>query len=101
MKPVEFAPAARDDLAAIGLYIAADNPERALSFVDALEQRAQRIGERPGSFPARDGISLGLRSAVHGSYMILFRELPDLVRIVRVLHGARDLSAMARRDELG
>jgi toxin ParE1/3/4 len=101
MKPVAFAPAARDDLVAIGLYIAKDNPERALGFVEELEDRARRIGERPRSFPARDGISPGLRGAVHGRYLILFRDLADHVRIVRILHGARDLRAMTAHGELG
>jgi Arc/MetJ-type ribon-helix-helix transcriptional regulator len=50
-----------------------------------------RNRERPGSFPARDDISPGLRSAVHGRYLLLSRELRDEVRIVRIVHGARDL----------
>jgi len=100
MKPVEFAPVARDDLIALGEYIADDNPERALSFIDELEDRARSIGERPGSFPARDDISPGLRCALHGRYLILFRDLPAFVRIVRILHGARDLPTLASRGEL-
>jgi toxin ParE1/3/4 len=100
MKPVELAPAAHADLAAIGLYIAKDNPARALSFVDELEACAMRIGAQPLAHPARDGISPGLRSAVHGRYLILFRNLPDVVRIVRILHGARDLPALQQRGAL-
>lgn len=100
MKPVEFAPAARGDLVAIGEYIADDNAERALSFVAEIEIRARAIGERPRSFPARDDISPGLRCALHGDYLILFRDLPAIVRIVRVLHAARDLPALARQGGL-
>jgi len=98
MKPVEFSPAAHGDLRAIGLYIADDNPERAMTFVAELEARARAIGERPLSFPARDEIGPGLRSALHGRYLILFRELQDRVRIVRILHGARDLPRAASGD---
>ena len=46
---------------------------------------------RPGSFPARDELHEGLRSARHGRYLIFFMEAEEEVRIVRVLHGARDL----------
>ena len=98
MKRVEIAPAARDDLRDIALYIADDNPDRAESFVAELEARFAVIAERPRSFPARDAISPGLRAAPHGRYRILFRELGDLVRVVRVLHSARDFAAIADDD---
>lgn len=99
MKPVEFSPAARADLMAIGLYIADDNPERAESFVIELTEHARAIGERPLSYPARDDISAGLRSTGYGRYLIFFRDLPEIVRIIRVLHGARHLGAIAENEE--
>jgi toxin ParE1/3/4 len=99
MKPVEVAPAAREDLHGIALYIADDNPTRALSFVAELEDRFVAIGERPLSFPLREDISPGLRSASHGRYRILFRDRPEAVRIVRVVHAARDAAAMAIEGE--
>jgi toxin ParE1/3/4 len=92
VKLLEISPAARADLAEIAGYIAADNPERALSFIAELEARAMQAAERPLSFSSRDDISPGLRSASHGRYLVLFRDLPDRVRIVRVLHGARDMT---------
>lgn len=91
MKRLRFAPAARTDLLAIGLYIAEDDPMRAESFVTELESKARMAAERPRSFPARDDVSPGLRAILHGRYLIFFREYDDEVRIVRVLHGARDL----------
>lgn len=100
MKRVEVAPAALGDLRAIALYIADDNPDRAESFVAELEARFAAIGERPLSFPARDEIGPGLRGATHGRYRILFRDLGDRVRIVRVLHAARDDAALAAEGGL-
>jgi toxin ParE1/3/4 len=91
MKRLVFTPAARDDLMTIGLYIADDNPPRAESFVAELEAKARHLAENPRSYPARDDISPGLRAAVHGRYLLLYREFEDEVRIVRVVHGARDL----------
>ena len=92
MKRLGYAPEARRDLLMIGLYIAEDNPDRAESFVAELEAKAAQAAERPNSFPARDDVSPGLRAVGHGRYLLFFRDLPDEVRIVRVLHGARDLA---------
>ena len=50
MKRLEFSPAARDDLLAIGLYIAEDNPARAESFVTELEGTAAPGGAAPAQF---------------------------------------------------
>ena len=91
MKRLVFSPAARADLVAIALYIAEDSPDRADSFVAELEVKASQAAERPASFPARDDLSPGLRAARHGRYLLFFRETPAGVRIVRVLHGARNL----------
>lgn len=98
MKPVEIAPAALDDLRAIALYIAEDNPERADGFVAEIEARFAVIGERPLSFPARDEVSSGLRNAPYGRYRIFFRDLPHAVRIVRVVHAARDFVSLAGEE---
>lgn len=91
MKRLGFAPEARADLVAIGLFIAEDSPERAASFVAELEAKAIQAAERPRSFPARDDLSPGLRAVGHGRYVLFFRELPDEVRVVRAVHASRDL----------
>lgn len=84
-------PTARADLIEIGDFIALDNPGRAVTFIDEIEARLIQIAERPESFPARDELHVGLRSARHGRYLIFFAENGDEVQIVRVLHGTRDL----------
>ncbi len=84
-------PAARADLIEIADFIAQDEPRRALSFVAEIEARMREAAKRPGSFPARDELHEGLRAARHGRYLIFFVEAGDEVRVVRILHGARDL----------
>lgn len=84
-------PAARQDLIDIGDFIAADNPQRAITFVPEIEERIRQTAERPQSFPERPELHEGLRVARHGRYLIFFIAKVDKVRIVRVLHGARDL----------
>lgn len=92
MKQLVISEAARRDLIDIGDHIAEDNPERSITFVDELEAKAGKAGERPSSFPAREDLGPGVRSALHRSYNIFFREGPEEVRILRILHGARDFS---------
>ena len=91
MRRLSILPAARTDLIEIGDFIATDNPERAVSFVAEIEAKITAVAIRPESFPARDELLEGMRSARHGRYLIFFLALEDEVRIVRVLHGARDL----------
>jgi toxin ParE1/3/4 len=38
-----------------------------------------------------------LRVTFHWAYAIYYRPLPDAVVIIRVLHGARDVAALAER----
>ena len=87
-------PAAQADLIEVGDVIAADNPARALSFIAEVEARMREAAERPASFPRRDDLHRGLRAARHGRYLIFFVEEGDEVRVVRVIHGARDLGAV-------
>ncbi|MBA3810917.1 MAG: type II toxin-antitoxin system RelE/ParE family toxin [Caulobacteraceae bacterium] len=96
MKRLAFAPAARADLMSIGRYIAEDDPARAESFVAELESKARQAAERPLSFAAREDLAPGLRAAIHGRYVLFFRDLAHEVRVVRVLHGARDLGQIFR-----
>jgi toxin ParE1/3/4 len=91
MKHLVYLPAALADLKAITLFIADDNPDRAISFVDELRSIAAEAAQRPASFPARDDLAPGLRAARYGRYLIFFQEIAGDFQIVRVLHGARDL----------
>jgi toxin ParE1/3/4 len=84
-------PKAIADLEAIGDFIAADDPARAVSFIDELMALCSRIAERPEAFQRREDIAKGLRQAVHGRYLALFTATADGAVIERVVHGARRL----------
>lgn len=79
-----LSPRAQLDLEEIGDYIA-----RAISFLDELKARCERIFEMPTAYPARDDFGVGIRMAVHGRYLILFRLDQAGVRVERILHSAR------------
>ncbi|HJU19356.1 MAG TPA: type II toxin-antitoxin system RelE/ParE family toxin [Stellaceae bacterium] len=88
-----FSPRAAADLDEIAAYIARDNPGRAATFIDELEAQCKAVARAPLNYPAREDLAAGVRMAVFRRYLILFRELPqtNVVRIERVVHGARNL----------
>jgi toxin ParE1/3/4 len=88
-----LSPRAAADLEEIAVYIARDNPGRAASFVAELEAKCRAVANSPELYPARADLAPGLRMAVHGRYLVLYRDLPgeNTVRVERVLHSARDL----------
>jgi toxin ParE1/3/4 len=88
-----LSPRAAADLEEIADYIARDNPVRAASFVAELEATCQAVAASPEHYPARSDLAPGLRMAVRGRYLVLYRNLPgeNTVRVERVLHGARNL----------
>lgn len=89
-----LSPSAVADLEDIADYIARDNPIQAATFVTELEAKCRAVAPELYSF--RTDLAPGLRMALHGRYLVLFRDLPDqnTVRIERVLHSARNLSRL-------
>jgi toxin ParE1/3/4 len=86
-----FSPRANTDLEEIGDYIARDNPARAISFLEELRSHCADILAAPASYAPREDLGTGVRMAVHRRYLILFRADTDVVRVERILHGARRL----------
>jgi toxin ParE1/3/4 len=91
MKKISFSPAARDDLMDIAVFIAQDNPTRALTFVDEIENRCGGLGRSPGIGTARPELGEGVCMLPHGRYLIFYRAAGDAVRIERIMHSARDV----------
>ena len=90
---VFFSPLAEGDLEAIGDYIADDNPARAVSFVADLRTQCMTIAKAPQAYRPRPDLGVGVRSCAHGNYVVLFTATKAQLSIVRILHGAMDISA--------
>jgi len=88
---VRFSPAAQADLMDIAIFIAEDNPRRALRFVDELERKCEALGQAPGIGTSRTELGEGIRVLPHGRYLIFYREANKGLRIERILHGSRDI----------
>ena len=90
--------AAEQDVANHAEYIQRDSLDAALRFLDAVDAAFRRLGENPQigavcrfTKPHYAGMRVwpvpGFRK-----YLIFYRVAPGEVEVIRVLHGARDLS---------
>lgn len=86
---VRLSSQARQDLIAIGDYIARDNPSRAASFVAELANKCANLTLMPlGSPIVARYQARGIRRRVHGNDQIFYGVDRDQ------LHGARDYEAL-------
>ncbi|QDU60515.1 Plasmid stabilization system protein [Planctomycetes bacterium Pan216] len=86
---VNFSPQSQKDLDEIHDYIAADSPERALSWIRQIETACTSLSEAP---LLGTPLAIGLRhvrATTYGNYVIYYRVRDDQVDILRVVHGAR------------
>jgi toxin ParE1/3/4 len=91
---LELSPAADADLVEIASFIARDNVPRAYTFVAELETACAQLIDYPYSGVARSDIRIGLRSKPHGRYVIFYCVFETVIRIERIVHGARDIDAI-------
>lgn len=91
-------PEAREDLREIEDYIAQDNPQAALSFVERLTERFKQLVDFPHIGRNRDDIRAGYRSITEGNYVIYYRVRPEVIEVMHVLHGARDVAELLKPE---
>lgn len=79
----------RNDVAAIALLIATDNPLAAERWIAGLDRLIKLIAANPGMGEAVDHLRPGLRRSTYGRYVIFYKPRPDDILLYRILHGAR------------
>ena len=93
--------AALQDLAEIGAYIARDNPERAVSFIDELLEHCERLGAQPLRNPLVPRYKAhGIRRCVHANYLIFYRVGLKQIEVIHVFQGAREYEPLLFPDDL-
>jgi toxin ParE1/3/4 len=89
---VILTPQSLEDLKAVVVFIAKDNPVRARSFGNELIDRALSVATFPelGRVVPEVG-EPAVREVIHGAYRIIYEIFPDreTVSVLRFWHGAR------------
>jgi toxin ParE1/3/4 len=100
MKPtLVWTPQAREDLLEIYLTIGIDNATAAERLYSTIEEKVNLLASHPRLGVRRPEIAPTARMLVEGMYLLLYETHPntdegpvDVIEIVRVMHGHRDLS---------
>ena len=99
MAQVRWSLTAGNDLQDIEDFIARDSVLHAVAFVDRIVESAEtllknpRIGRVVPEFSRED-----LREVIFRNYRIVYLLQDERVIVLRVVHGSRDLAALARRE---
>lgn len=88
---IEIAADAEQDLAAIGDWIAIDNPQRAITFVEESLAACRTLDLMPELFTEVSRLGAGAHRMVSARHVVLYRIEAGAVVIARVLHGNRSL----------
>lgn len=82
---------------AVTRYLRRHNPAAAARFVRAFQATVAQLARMPGLGRLRPDLGApetrSWRVRGFGSYLIFYEVLPDRLRLLRVLHGARNLQA--------
>lgn len=94
MSSFSIAPLAQADIDEIWDYIAADNPPAADRWLDVLYDKFLLLASQPLIGQIREELSPDLRSFSVDRYVLYYKVLGQRIRILRVLHGARDIEPL-------
>lgn len=88
MTELFWTPEATQDRDEIYDYIEADNPAAALALDELFSEKAERLVDHPNlGRPGRVADTLEL--VAHRNYILIYDLAGDFVRVLRVLHAAR------------
>ena len=93
---IEWSELALDDLADIQRYIAKDSAYYGREFVERIFASADRLGDFPMSgrtVPEADDAHI--RELIVRGYRVMYRVDDELVLMLAVVHGSRDVGGMA------
>ena len=80
------------DIEHIRDYIAQDSPAYAQAFAERLLRTTRHLPRFPHSGrPMPEADNPSIREVIYQGYRIVYRLRPDIIEIVMVVHGSRDL----------
>jgi len=98
MSAYVLSPDALQDLQDIWDFVALDNVNAANEQEDEFFNAFEKLARQPGMGHTRPDLTdRGVRFWPEGSYLIVYRELPNALQVVGVLHGSRDVPEIMRK----
>ena len=91
---LKYLPTAQEDLISILEFIARDNPDRAVLFINKLDNRVSQLEQQPllGRIPRHMKLrEYGYRVLIIESYLVFYVIRGKIIEIHRVIHGSRNL----------
>jgi toxin ParE1/3/4 len=85
---------AEADLDELWAHIAANNPDAADRMVDAILEGSRVHVRFPGMGLSREDLRPGPRCFVVSPYIVFYRPIDDTIEVLRIVHGARDISRL-------
>jgi toxin ParE1/3/4 len=90
MRRLRFVTAAANDLADIRGFIRKQIPAAAVAMMKRFRNIFQLLLRNPGMGELRIYLPHdGIRSFSVGNYVVYFRQLPEFVELLRIIHGAQ------------
>jgi plasmid stabilization system protein ParE len=95
-----LAPCVEDELWAIWIFIARDNPDAADQVIEAVYETFKNLADRPGLGRLRKFKNPRLKNVhlwrVSGfdNYLIFYRPAPEGIQVLHVYHGTRDIDEL-------
>lgn len=90
---VVFSPRSEEDLEEVADFIARDSPQSAIRFIAEIRATCEKLADAPLGYELQPQLDPDIRRAVHGRYLIFYSTPPGEVRIERILHSARAVTA--------
>lgn len=92
MRELARTPYAAQDVREIVDYLLEHSEPAADRFIADLEAACQLLRSQPRMGRERDDLAPGVRSVVVGKYLVFFRASDETIEILRVIHGARNIT---------
>jgi toxin ParE1/3/4 len=95
MLQLVYRPASLDDLDAIFDFIGADNPSRAMTFVEDIRTHCRTLCAHPELGPSRPDIGVDIRIfPMRSRVVIAYRVRAGVIEITRIFYGGQDYDAL-------
>lgn len=81
------------DYRTIARYISRRDPTAAERMLERIDATLKRLAQTPHLGPSTEELGRNLRRFPVGNYLIFYEPIPNGVRVFRVIHAARDITA--------